>query len=74
MLFAECISNEDCFEKCEELSVGTRYEVDFISMGQRYTTIYLIGHKHGFNSVLFEFYDENELVDIYKSSKYNSYL
>lgn len=57
------------------LVVGERYEVASISMGQSYTSIILSGFSGVFNSVLFEFEDENGIdLDIYKDPRFNPYM
>ena len=60
------------------LKIGELYEVSHISMGQSYTSIYLEtpkeGTKNPFNSVIFEFYEYGEELDIYSDSRFNPYL
>lgn len=56
------------------LKVGEKYEVEYVSMGQSYTTIYLKYIKGDFNSVQFEFEEDEKPIDIYRSPKYNPYL
>lgn len=57
------------------LEVGRKYEVSCVDMGQSYTSIWLAGYKNSFNSVHFEFYDEDGLPhDIYDDPDYNPYL
>lgn len=56
------------------LEVGNEYEVEFIDMGQSYTSIYLVDFKKPFNSVLFDFFEGGKEIDIFKSPKYNVYL
>lgn len=61
----------------EELEIGKIYEVDSVYMGSSYTTIYLKGisiEDNGFNSILFKFYMNDKLHDIYNDPKYNPYL
>lgn len=54
------------------------YEVKHISMGQSYTSIYLKvpkdDTKNPFNSVIFDFYENGEELDIYSDHRFNSYL
>jgi len=72
MLIAKVIRDED------GLNIGEEYEVDYISMGQSYTSIILLNLKEGvknpFNSVIFKFYENNEELDIYSDSRYNPYM
>lgn len=56
------------------LKVGERYEVEDISMGGFYTSIYLKDIKGCFNSVQFDFEEDDAPIDIYRSPKYNFYL
>ena len=60
------------------LKIDELYEVSHISMGQSYTSIYLEkpkeGTKNPFNSVIFEFYEHGEELDIYSDSRFNPYL
>ena len=60
------------------LKIGELYEVSYISMGQSYTSIYLEkpkeGTKNPFNSVIFEFYEHGEELDIYSDRRFNPYL
>lgn len=57
------------------LKVGEKYEVEYIGMGQSYTSIELKGIENNFNSVLFDFEDENGVpVNIYRDPRYNPYL
>lgn len=79
MLVAKYNYPENGYEGTREfarsnLKLGEEYEVDFISMGQSYTSIYLFGYEFPFNSVLFDFYEDGKEVNIYKSPKYNCYL
>lgn len=59
----------------DELEIGKLYEVTEINMGQSYTSIYLAEFgKMCYNSVLFEFYKNNKLYNIYNDPKYNPYI
>lgn len=55
------------------LKVGERYEVEYVSMGQSNTSIYLKDFEGSFNSVQFEFEEDGIPIDIYRSPKYNPY-
>ena len=63
-------------DKADKLLVKHEtYEVERVNMGQSLTTVKLKGFNTTFNSVLFDFYDENGApVNIYKNPRYNSYL
>lgn len=57
------------------LKVDEKYEVENISMGQSNTKIYLKEFTGCFNSVQFEFEEENGApVNIYKDRRYNPYM
>lgn len=56
------------------LEVDKEYEVEYIDMGQSYTSIYLVGFKEPFNSVFFDFFEDGNEIDIFRSPKYNPYL
>lgn len=56
------------------LKVGEKYEVEDLSMGQSHTSIFLKDIEGVFNSVQFEFEEDDKPVDIYRSPKYNGYL
>lgn len=51
------------------------YEVEWVSMGQSYTSITLKGfpNRH-FNSVSFDFYHDDELIKLQDFPEYNPYL
>lgn len=57
------------------LEKDEKYEVDYISMGQSHTDIYLKDIEGCFNSVQFKFQEANGApVDIYRDPRYNPYL
>ena len=56
------------------LKVGDRIPVRDIDMGQSSTSIYLDGYKGSFNSVFFEFEENDKEIDIYGDKRYNPYL
>lgn len=69
------------FARSKGLVVGDSYFVEYISMGQSYTDIYLRGYgdklSDGFNSVYFEFFEDAECtihIDIYSDARTNPYL
>lgn len=69
------------FARSKGLVVGNSYFVEYISMGQSYTNIYLRGcgerFSDGFNSVHFEFFEDEECttpINIYEDSRINPYL
>ena len=56
------------------LKVGERYEVEFVSMGGSYTSIYLKNIDGTFNSVLFDFEtSDGTEVNIYHDDRYSPY-
>ncbi len=64
----------ECAKKAE-LKIGERYEVEYLSMGQSNTSIYLKGVDGCFNSVQFDFEEDDKTpVDIYRNHRYNPYL
>lgn len=81
MITAKCIANinDPCNGKIiEQLEIGKEYGVENISMGGYHTTIFLKEIKvdgcGGFNSVLFEFFENGEPLDIYEDERFNPYL
>lgn len=60
----------------DNLILGNRYLVTYVSMGQSYTDISLEGFGNlSFNSVNFSFEDEaGNFYDIFADPKYNPYL
>ena len=56
------------------LKVGEKYEVEDLSMGQSHTSIFLKGINGAFNSIQFEFFEDDNKVDIFRNPKYNGYL
>lgn len=57
-----------------DLEYGKMYEVEGIDMGQSYTSIYLKDMRNSYNSVIFEFYEDDELLDIYRDARFNKYI
>ena len=57
---------------------GEEYEVESVSMGQSYTSICLTtpkeGTKNPFNSVIFNFFEDNKELNIYSDNRFNPYL
>ena len=74
MLTAEYNYPENGYKPAEELEVGREYEVENVMMGQSYTSIYLKGFPHPFNSVQFDFFEDGDPINIYCSPKYNPYM
>ena len=56
------------------LVLGASYDVESISMGQSNTAIYLVGYKQPFNSVHFEFFENDKQIDIFRDKRFNPYL
>jgi uncharacterized protein (DUF4213/DUF364 family) len=65
---------ENGYRPAEELVVGQEYEVEDVSMGQSYTSIFLKGYTGVFNSVQFDFYENGKPHDIFRDSRYNPYM
>lgn len=75
MVKAKCIKNIDPWgDKPTDLIVGEMYEVESVSMGQSYTDVYLVGKNSGYNSVMFEFYEDGKSLDIYSDARFNPYI
>lgn len=55
------------------LKIGDSFIVESIDMGQSSTTIYL-ENLGGFNSVFFEFFENEIPLDIYSDKRFNPYL
>lgn len=56
------------------LKVGEKYEIEFVSVGRSYTSVYLKNIDGFFNSVLFDFEEEDGTpVNIYNEPKYSLY-
>lgn len=62
------------YAKKADLKAGEKYEVEYLSMGQSHTSVYLKSIEGCFNSVQFDFEEKGRPVDIYSSPKYNPYL
>jgi hypothetical protein len=80
MIYAKCIENEGPVSKRKyPLEIGKMYEVDLIDMGSSSTDILLKGFndrdsKSWFNSVCFEFYEDDKEIDIYSDKRFNPYM
>lgn len=64
----------ECCKKSDDLEIGKQYEVDYISMGQSYTSIVLKNKFRTYNSVLFKFYENGKEINIYSDPRFNPYL
>ena len=69
MIFAEFTHPNSCYEgegerAAEKITVGKKYIVKNVAVGRWYTGIQLEGIQGSFNSVLFDFYENGEKVDI----------
>lgn len=79
MLFAK-VEHPNAGYNCDKENVNKLdtlklYEVEYVEMGQSYTSIYLLNIDCAFNSVNFEFYDEDSNnVNIFSMPEYNPYL
>lgn len=56
------------------LHVGHEYEVSQIIMGQSYTSVYLSGIDCVFNSVMFDFYENGNDLNIFRDNRFNPYI
>lgn len=80
MLYAKFMYPDNGHEHDKEhvrkvgLKMGERYEVEHVSMGQSSTSVYLKDIEGVFNSVQFEFEEDNEPINIFKDPRYNLYL
>ena len=75
MITAKCINNRQLWpEKELSLEVSKSYEVDHIDMGQSFTFVHLKGLEEWFNSLCFEFYEDDKPLDIYKDKRFNPYI
>ena len=54
--------------------VGDCISVNNINMGQSRTSIYLEGFEGSFNSVFFNFKENDKEINIYSDKRYNPYL
>lgn len=72
MVTAKVLKDDDGLIK------GEIYEVEYISMGQSYSSIYLKNPKEGtknpFNSVIFNFYENEKKINIFKDRRFNPYI
>lgn len=75
MIYAKCIKNIDPMSnKILPLKISRMYEVECIDMGQSYTWITLKELAGSYNSILFEFYENDKSIDIYSDKRFNPYL
>lgn len=75
MITAKCISNRNPYtDKEYPLKEGQSYEVKFIDMGQSHTWISLNGFREPFNSVCFEFFENDKPLNIYRDRRFNPYM
>jgi hypothetical protein len=75
MIIAKCKMNIDPFGNWPiDLVIGDEYEVSNIYMGRWMTDIYLKGKDKRYNSVMFDFYEDGEKLDIFKDDRWNPYI
>ena len=56
------------------INIGDKIELENACVGGFHTDIYLVGYEGSFNSVFFDFVDENgEEYDIYHDENFQSY-
>lgn len=79
MLYAKFMYPENGYdvdiEEAERygLEIGKKYEVEYLSMGGFHTSIFLKNINGVFNSVQFDFFEDEQEVDIYRNPKYSGY-
>ena len=61
-------------QNIKKLQPNTHYTVFSIDMGQSHTYVYLVDVNGAFNSVNFEFYEDEKLIDIFSDKRFNPYL
>lgn len=72
--------NKDCGytsdqEQVKPYALGTIFEVEDVHMGQSHTSVHLSGEKGSFNSIHFQFVDDEGLpVNIFKDPRFNPYI
>lgn len=80
MLLAKCINLDEPVYMCTntykvtELELNKEYEVESVEMYRSYTNIKLKNIDRKFNSVIFEFYENGNEIDIYNDPRYNPYI
>lgn len=73
MIQAKVVRESDKYVE-HDLQVGETYDVENISMGGFHTTVWLVGKKEGYNSVIFDFYENGKELDIYEDPRFNPYI
>lgn len=61
-------------ESLEPLKVEHFYEILHIDMGSSYTNIFLKDIPGIYNSVCFDFFEDNKPINIYGDKRFNPYL
>ena len=75
MITVKCINDKSPWpEEDLPLFKGLFYDVDHIDMGQSFTWVYLKNIPKPFNSLCFEFYEDDIPLDIFKDKRFNPYL
>ncbi len=73
MITAKCIKDFNPFDgaRYPEIEIGKEYIVQEISMGASFTHISLKGiPDRWYNSICFEFYEDNSPLDIYRDKRF----
>lgn len=65
--------NGDAEQALRFLEVGGEYTLNYVSMGLTYTTVWVSGCNRGFNSVLFDFYENGKKVELQDYPEFNLY-
>lgn len=74
-LYARYTNPDAGYYTPDDLTLGERYEVEHVIMGSSYTSIFLVGHNGGYNSVNFDFENEDgSSKNIFGDPQYNPYL
>ena len=80
-LFAKVVTLEGGYKINEEeirnsgYKIGDMFKVSDVSMGQSITYVYDAKDGRSYNSIYFEFYDENGVeIDIYNNNLFNPYM
>lgn len=76
-IFAVCTTLEGGYKSDQKrilesnIQIGDKIEVETIHVYDWYTEIWLVGHEESFNSIYFEFIDDNgNEYDIYKDKNW----
>lgn len=72
---SNCGYRDDRQQVSRFLTLGEKYPVSYVSMGQSHTSIYLTDFPHvPFNSVFFDFEEDGKAINIFADKRYNPYI